>query len=467
MLNIDEILEKKPLFEKYCSVEKLYSLVDKLFSNRSFVVKEVGESSGGIPIYHIKFGRGDMRVLLLGCPHADEPIGSMSIYSLLKLLDDGCEELVEQNVEWHIIPCIDPDGVMLNEGWTQKPFTFERFMKCSFKQNSADQAERSLPLVYKDYVFDRPTTEAKALMDVIDSVRPDLYMALHNSATGGAYYLTSHDFGSEYYHKIYELLDNSGIPLKVNAEQKSFSGSYSRAVYGYPSSSTVYDFLATLVDKPSEFFDWGMSGSEYVRLRFRKAITFTSELSYIKHPHMNSEIVTDINYRQLKLKVDADNKYLFTVMIELWDKLEAHLNAESPFYKKMFYRITEAKKSLQDGVPEMQGFMTRHLLFSKGYKGKATEADIYNTYMTDRFYSLVYNYSFVRMLKESEKTDDMIQAIEFLDAIFDEALADMKSHVDFTLFEDIDLNELVSAQLGSSLVAIDYLIDQRRRVYEV
>ena len=179
------------------------------------------------------------------------------------------------------------------------------------------------------------------------------------------------------------------------------------------------------------------------------------------HPSMASKKISNYNYRQLKLKVDADNKLLFTLIMEAWEAVESDLNVDSPFYKKMAPRIAFARDALHECMPEMQWLVTKDLLFSSAYCGQASEADVFNTYMTDRYYALAYSYSFVRLLKDSKQTASIVQAIERLDSVFEEALNDIKKHIDFSMFEVIDVNALAKLQLGSGLIVLNSLLEGR------
>ena len=432
MFDVEKIVSKTPFFESFCSVDKIYSLIQELEGDDRFDVGEVGRSGKNRPIYTIKYGNGSLKVLVVAGPHADEPIGSLTAFSLLMLLKSDHQELVGYDIEWNIVPCIDPDGAVLNEGWSQKSFTFENFMRFSFKQNPADQAEYSFPVSYKGHHFDSPTLEAKTFMEVLDSVNPDFCFNLHNSISSGAYFFINSDIGKDYYEQIYRLLHKYHIPIKSHVAQDSYGeGSFGYGIYKQIPSVAIYDHLVDLVDDPKKHFNWGGGACAYLKNINENAISFVPEFSYVSHPSMASKKISNYNYRQLKLKVDADNKLLFTLIMEAWEAVESDLNVDSPFYKKMAPRIAFARDALHECMPEMQWLVTKDLLFSSAYCGQASEADVFNTYMTDRYYALAYSYSFVRLLKDSKQTASIVQAIERLDSVFEEALNDIKKHIDF------------------------------------
>lgn len=59
----------------------------------------------------------------------------------MSLLSQGNRAPLRADVEWHIVPCIDPDGAILNEGWSQQPFTFQNFV-LNFYLQSRPERER-------------------------------------------------------------------------------------------------------------------------------------------------------------------------------------------------------------------------------------------------------------------------------------------------------------------------------------
>lgn len=85
MINVQDVINSLPKFEKFCSIENLYDLVGSIKNDKRFNVYIAGQSMCGLPIYHIEFGNGSTKAMVVGGPHADEPIGSLTVFSLLSL----------------------------------------------------------------------------------------------------------------------------------------------------------------------------------------------------------------------------------------------------------------------------------------------------------------------------------------------------------------------------------------------
>jgi enamine deaminase RidA (YjgF/YER057c/UK114 family) len=75
------------------------------------------------------------------------------------------------------------------------------------------------------------------------------------------------------------------------------------------------------------------------------------------------------------------------------------------------------------------------------------------------FIPLLLSYQFVRLLKASKQTSVVQQAIDRLEKVFEEALAQIARYVDFNAFEVIDCDTLAKAQLGSGLIALNAVLE--------
>src|SRR5690349_5655047 len=85
-------------------------------------VENVGRSSEGRPIDLVTVGHGRRRVLLIGVPHPNEPIGTLTIDFLTRALCEDDALRAALDVTLHVVPVADPDGLVLNEGWFEGEF---------------------------------------------------------------------------------------------------------------------------------------------------------------------------------------------------------------------------------------------------------------------------------------------------------------------------------------------------------
>src|SRR5437764_8107433 len=161
----------------------LVELVDRypaLISRR-----ELGHSRQGRRISCYTIAGGRRTSIWCAGPHANEVIGANSVVYLAERL---CEDdALRARLGWTtvIVPCIDPDGAALNEGWLAGPFTPRAYHRNFYRPPGDEWPEADMPLSYKN--LERPTTlpEGVILRDLIDELKPDFMYALHNGEIGG------------------------------------------------------------------------------------------------------------------------------------------------------------------------------------------------------------------------------------------------------------------------------------------
>jgi hypothetical protein len=460
MICVEELLRGVPQFEKFCSVQDLRTLVESLRVGSSGLQVEVaGMSAMGRPIHHVQCGTGTTKALLVGFPHANEPIGGLTVFSLLNLLREGA--LAEAGVEWHVVPCIDPDGAVLNEGWSQSAFTLRDYLRHFHRQELRDQVECSFPIHYKKLSFDQPVPEAQILMRLLQGIRPDFYYPLHNSTgTGAAWCALTRDIGEPAYRAIRQLLGHHGIALQAASPFGASLATFGEGMSELFDTAKYYDYLEGTTPSPQEVLQMGACSWEYLAQIHPQALSFVTELPYVRHPNDASTLDTQQPMRQLKLRVDADNKFVATVILEEWDKVARDLGRESPFYRKTFAGIVAAKETLHEGLPSWP-YKTRDILWNPAYGGTLTEGERFNIYLQDRFFVLCHSFEFVRLLKSSSQTAAVTSAIARLEPIFDRALEEIEAQVDAARFEVLDYRMLARVQLGCGLIALNSVLESR------
>lgn len=419
-----------------------------------------GTSLNGLPVHHVRYGEGSVKALFVAFPHCMEPIGGLTVYSLLTMLRDGVRELTEADVEWHVIPCVDPDGAILNEGWTQHPFALHRFLKNYFVQSARYVVDGSFPIKHKSLAFDDPTPEAIILRDVLTEVRPDFFFSLHNAwPVGGGFFYVNHDIGQSFYSQMHQLLERFNIPLRASPPHREYCAEFAPGILEPFSARKLYDYLEATTESPAAFMPYGAGSWDHLEDIKPDAITFVAETGYMRHPSDGSRHPTNYHLRHLKLRADADNKFLGTLLLETWEKVEKSLNRESPFYRTVtIEEMPSVRGKLLEGVPPISVFPTRDLLFNSSFAGVATEGDVFSTLLYERFPLLTQAYLFVRLLKASEQTPAVVEAVASLELVLSETLSDLNKVVDFDAFDPIPYDTLASVQLGSGLIALNSVV---------
>jgi hypothetical protein len=457
------VLPEIPRFETFCSLEQLHGLARELEADDRFRVAIAGRSRGDEPIYHVACGSGEVRALVVAGPQAQEPVGGLTVYSLMTLLRTGNPELLNAGVEWHLVPCIDPDAALLNEEWYTRPFSVESFIRGFYMQPRPEQVDFSFPIRHKRLVFDRPSVEARVLETILDDVAPDFYFTLHNYASmGGAWFILSRDIGEPYYGQMHRLLKE----LEIGYQRTFAYGTriYAEAMTEIPTVAGVYDYWEELgVPIPEEVLAGkvGAASYEYLATIHPGSFTFVSEPALGRHSGDGSESETSHDLRQLKLRVDADNKFLATVILEEWDKTHDDLDQRSPFYAKLAAELIPRRQTLHEGITEWYVHPIQELLFSAEYARRATEGDVVDTFGMGRTMFLANAHTFVRLLGASPQTPAVRASLARLGPVFDAAIADLWEHLSFGTYEPLACDKLAQLQLGSGLIALNSVLAGR------
>jgi hypothetical protein len=460
VLDVDEVLRSLPHFETFCSVARLDAQAEQLRREAGFTVARAGFSASGRPIHHVRFGTGRVKALVVGGAHAVEPIGSLTVYALLELLRRRTPALMIADVEWHIVPCIDPDGAILNEAWTQSSFDLDAYLRNFYLQPRAQQVDFSFPIRYKKLTFERPSDEALVLRRIIDEVRPYFFFSLHNYvAMGGSYCNLSRDLGAKFYEEIASLWAENGITTQSGT--LSATERYAGGIYSLPTLRKAYDRQEALgLEMPDEFLTGkvGASSVDYLLEVKPDALAFIAELTYGHHPEEISSEPTDETIRQLKLRIFADNKAVAACILEEWEKIEEDLDLANPFYKKIESDLVASKSTLHEGVTEWYESTIQSILFNPKNSALATKAQRIQAHMNQAHF-LGNASSFFRLLSASKNSERVQEARSRFEQAWSSALATLKERIDIARFRPYGCDALAKAQLGSGLIALNALLE--------
>jgi len=184
-----------PEFARIPTVDELDNAIAELAGRyaRLCRLRAVGAARSGYPLRMLSIGAGRRHALVLGGPHPNEPVGFLTVLELARLVAAHPDLREGLGYTWHFIPCIDPDGARLNEGWYGGPFALRHYHRHFYRPARYEQPEWTFPAPGERAPLDRTLPETEALMRVIDELRPQFLYSLHNSDLGGAFFVISHD----------------------------------------------------------------------------------------------------------------------------------------------------------------------------------------------------------------------------------------------------------------------------------
>src|SRR5215467_5170167 len=143
------VLGKVENYTEFLTVNELENELRQFQRKDLIEINEIGKSTFGHSILSAKIGDGKKSALVFGFPHPNEPIGSLTCLSLIRTISKN--QYLTDRFTWHIIPCADPDGAKLNEGWFKGKFSIERYTKNFYRSKAPLQTDWTFPLRYKNY----------------------------------------------------------------------------------------------------------------------------------------------------------------------------------------------------------------------------------------------------------------------------------------------------------------------------
>jgi zinc carboxypeptidase len=259
---VTTLLDNLPPIDAFPTVDEMYDFAERMvakYPDRA-TLRTIGRSrdGGAIQLLSLTSPRARGDVLVVGQPHPNEPIGMATITTLCERLIADPDALETIGASWHFVPCVDPDGTRLNEGWFAGPWTLEHYARNFYRPGPEAQVEWTFPFSAGDFSIDAPMPETVALMAAIDEVRPTVLASLHNAELGGAYYyVTSGD--DALYARLTDLCAVHDIPLHRGEPETALSDEFAPAIFSMPRASQLYDYAVASGFDPAVLVSGGSS----------------------------------------------------------------------------------------------------------------------------------------------------------------------------------------------------------------
>lgn len=288
-MDFDKIISSIPDYKVFMTMDELDASSLKLAEEYpdTIEIRNIGNTKEGRPLYCLKAGRGSRNALVMGCPHPNEPIGTLMIESLAQTLAEHPEYFEELDYTFYMIKAIDPDGLVRNEGWLKGPFTYYNYARNYFRPAASQQVEWSFPLSYKTLDFNDPIPETQAVMKLIHEIKPSFIYSLHNSGFSGAFWYIHSKDRDKLARAVQKL---PLIPEKYNSflhrgePETAACEQYGDAVYQMINQTDIYDYYKTAMpdDDPADYITSGTSSVEYTNMNVCSCESLVSEIGYFK-----------------------------------------------------------------------------------------------------------------------------------------------------------------------------------------
>ncbi|MGC4107117.1 MAG: M14 family zinc carboxypeptidase [Thermomicrobiales bacterium] len=441
-----------PDIDRFLTVDELHAGMDRVASDFPELssIKRVGTSTLGEPIRMLSVGSGSRHVLLVGCPHPNEPIGAMMLDHLGRLLCEDATLRESLDFTWHLIPSIDVDGTRLNEGWFAGPFTPKNYARHFYRPAPNHQVEWTFPNSYKTNYFDQTMPETEALMRIIDDLKPALIVSLHNAGFGGVYYYLGREM-PEVYPTLTELPSWEDLPLSLGEPEVPFARTFAPAIFSIISTEETVDYLEANGADVSEASYGGSSAGYSDKYGSMHLVT---EMAYYDDPRVNDRTVTDVNRREAILESLDRSQEITTFIAGQLDAVANDLSAMSPFrsavtaFNRDSIQNAAAERSWAENDPDTDR--------------PATVAELFSSRQESRFYRLLQVGMLVRMLEGEVAIGNSTPTIrkhlaESL-AAFNTWADQLESELNYRV---VPIRKLVAIHLGAALAVAEAVNAER------
>lgn len=454
-MKIEDILALVPDYQSFYLVDEMDAKVRELAGRYPEVIDAyvAGSSRQGHPIRCMKIGSGPRNALCFACPHPNEPVGAMTLLTLAEIFGQHPEVLEKTGMTWYLIPCIDPDGTRLNEGWFKGPFTLLNYVRHFYRPPGSKQVEWTFPVNFPGWRFNDPLPETRILMGLIDELKPAYMFSLHNSAYGGAYwYLTKGD------PALCAQLENAArrqnVPLHLGEPEALYIKKYSDAVFSMMSIKSYLDYtMQTVGHLPDLVTNSGGCSADYIST-VCDCQTMLAEVPYFYDPRIedNSESgMTRGEAVRENVRMESCN---YAVLGQYWSQIHHLFSPENPFYEFVDTCVDALDVSEKTKLALMEGEEGRR---------KATVSEVFDNLYGVRIFECL-NFGLAARacayeLAHSEiKSVTEIELLSLCKNIFNKEIEQMCAWLEkHASTEVIPIRRLVSIQLESALLTTAHL----------
>ncbi|WP_083991019.1 M14 family zinc carboxypeptidase [Microbacterium sediminis] len=452
---LEQILDRVDALDPlhaFPGVDEIRATADRLAADHAAAIARtvIGTSRLGEEIVDYAIGEGPA-ILVIGGVHPNEPIGFHTALELLRDLAHGRGPAAGIGARWHIVPCIDPDGTRLNEGWFAEPGDRVSYGRAFYRPAPLEQVEWSFPLDHGGIVWDTPIPETRALMSLMDATRPALVVGLHNAELGGVYYYATPDL-AEAIPALHAIPAHLGLPLDLGEPEFAGIEPLGEAVFRALTASDMIDVLRAEGIDPAPHVTAGGTG-DYARVLGASA--FVAELPYWAHPAADDTSPGGVDYAEvLRRKADALDA-VGAVLLRAVERAEPHLTIESQLRRAS---IAFARFLAGSGDEARQ----RAALDSSARE--ATVAEVFSNEDHVRMFQLRFGSMLARTLRAEVTAGTAAPAVR-------EALAELEPHLEDWYaaaraapreLRVIPIEKLVGVQLGTVLAASHTALARRR-----
>ena len=453
-----KLLAGIPDYREFLTVDELDESSRRLAAEHPDCVElfEMGKTGKGHPLFCLKIGDGPRRALMFGCPHPNEPIGTMMLEYFTKKLAEDKALRDELGYTWYIVKAWDADGLRLNEKWLKGPYTLYNYSRNFFRPAGHRQVDWTFPIDYKNLHFHNTIPESEAMMKLIDDVRPSFIYSLHNAGFGGVYWYISKPM-PEIYDEMYEAANSQNVPINFGEPESPACVAIAPAIYEELGLAQEYDYLEKYGNgvNPAEVIGSGSNSAEYAASRY-DSFTLLTEMPYFYDERIKDMSESDMIRRDaalIKLDWQARTSRFLRETLAI---SQQYMDPENPF---MLAVSAFTKEGSSDATRKM---MKENPDFAK----KATVAEKFDNLCASKFYKylsygqlLRANETELQKMDETgeqnpEKREALQKAFDIMVKAHQDMTDELESEIDYHV---VPIRKLVYIQLACGLLTAEYL----------
>ena len=460
----EDLLNNIPDYKTFLTVEELDASSRALAEKYPDVVSvfEIGHTKENYPLLCLKIGSGSRNALMFGCPHPNEPIGTMMLEYFTENLAKNKALRDELDYTWYVGKAWDADGRRLNEKWLKGPYNIYNYSRNFFRPAGHRQVDWTFPVDYKGLHFHNTLPETDAMIGLLDKVKPAFIYSLHNAGFGGVYWYMS-DGLPALYDQMYNAANKVHVPLNLGEPEAPYCVELAPAVYRSLGIEQEYDYLEKFSPEGTDIgasFNVGNNSAPYARKKYG-SFTLLTELPYFFDERIMDRSEGTMLRRDAVLRnldsSEKSNRYILDTM-EISRKYFAPLN---PFV----LALDAFTKSDSDEA-------TRNMVKSNpDFDKTATVSEEFDNLLMSRFYkSLSYGmliraneYELEAMEKAGEVNPEKKAALEKARDIAIVHHKELTDQLEKEIhYQVVPIRKLVSIQLECGLLVSKYLHDSQK-----
>lgn len=441
-MRLSDTLQLIPDYQEFLTLEELHQssvrLVDEFPQLARLQV--VGASTEGRPIELLTIGHGKRTALFLGAPHPNEPIGTLTLEFLSRLLCERADLREQWDCTFLIVKASDPDGLALNEGWFKGVFSPLKYALNYYRPPQDEQVEWGFPIHYKTLHFTTPPAETQAVMRLMERHRPDFLYSLHNASFCGVYFYLSRRLPS-LFSQLHRLVSDQGLPLHDGEPEAPYIQPWARAIYPLFGAREGYDFLEkNLSEDPAPYFSTGTSTDDYLKTLVPDSLSLVCELPYYTDAVLEDNTPAGMPRREAiaegARRTEATLQTLQTHFLALQQKLPRNrlFRSVAEYLRRTPKRLAALRKEIE----------------TPAYAQEASRAQAFDARVCRSLHVVLYLGEMYRLAKEiGEET-----RAEEMRAHITTRVEQMNTESSLQI---LPLKKLVALQAGSGLLALNAL----------